>query len=810
MSNATSAVWHEVERAQFHALWDDAPPLIVLAALPGWGKSVWMRQFAEHLARTSSGTRALTLDGRRPLESFLESEEQPGASTTVFVDDSTLTASDPLWSRIAEVAGPSVRFVIATLDIPTTELLKGTETRVLDELELRFSDDELVGVIVANASALASDTRDALSIHLRGCPFLVRRQIERVNARSASRLWASVEFTFEGGLIDHVSSAVTSAESANSAMMGLLRTGSRHRRFSAEIIAHEDHHGDWRAQFSRLQAIPLGEFDIDDETGQNDFVWSDGAWQKILSLLSAADRDRNLRIGLARATADGRITTELYYFLQLGEFEAADALVYDQMRRFLLFTNAITQDALLAVPSDDLAAFPHLLLLASELRTRAQGANLVSLHDAQRSLSVLPRTRHESPIGTFRMLCRRGMAAAFSGRRELAIDCLQRIAECVDRTDGSAVLRAADRDRAIADRLAADLFLAFWTAVQVDHHELALHFAELMGAYGDPADLVTRIDRLTVMTEEDFAGLRSLSPEGTRPEGLEFSHAAPLVLLEEDAEREALERTHPIASRTRKAPTRSAADALMLLSQTLVTPEALTLSRIDATVARSRDFWSDSQPSTFVVFAAAIALIAHGQTPIAQKLVHDHTSADWFSTAAAAVVALADDDPRTALELLDGPGARTSIPRLRAFGVVLGANALVRLELADAAAARLDAWWNEVGSPRLLRFALRFLAPEDFEALRACDLSASIAAVFADSAEDRRPLRREAAARLTGAEREVLALLRAGASNAEIAASRSVTSNTLRTQLRHLYRKLGATGRAQAVAAAERMGLFEQ
>ena len=61
---------------------------------------------------------------------------------------------------------------------------------------------------------------------------------------------------------------------------------------------------------------------------------------------------------------------------------------------------------------------------------------------------------------------------------------------------------------------------------------------------------------------------------------------------------------------------------------------------------------------------------------------------------------------------------------------------------------------------------------------------------------------------MTGAEREVLALLRGGASNAEISASRGVTSNTLRTQLRNMYRKLGVEGRTQAVAAAERLGLL--
>ena len=807
-ATAAGAAWIEIERPRFLTLWNSAPPVIVLAAAPGWGKRVWMRQFAAHLAQEHPETLVLTLTGRQALESFVASADSTTASTTVLAGESGLSYNDSLWPKITALARRNVRFVVATLDTPSPELLEGVEAQVLDERELHFTDDELGAVVAANASMLASDARDALSIHLRGCPFLVRRQIERVNARKATKLWASVEFTFEGGLVDHILTAVAPDVQASSAFLGLLRAGARYRRFSAEMIARDDQQGALSAQFARLRASPLGEFDTDDETGQDDFVWSTGAWQRIVSRNSRSDRDDDSRFGLTRATADGRITTQLYYLLQLGEYEAADALVYDQMRRFLLFTNAITQDALLAVAAEDLATRPHLLLLASELRLRVQGANAISLHDAQRSLSGLPRTSHESPIGTFRMLCRRAMAAAFSGRRDIALDSLERVAESVDRTDGSAVLRAADRDRAIADRLAGDLFLAFWTAVQLDRHDLALLFAELMGAYGEPSDLVTRIDRLTVMTEDDFAGIRSLTSAGIRPDGLEFSHAAPLVLLEEGAEREAMERTHPVASRNRNAPTRSAADALMLLSQALVAPETLTLSRIEATVALSREFWNDKQPSTFIVFAAAVALVAHGRPSMARELVRAQASTDWFVTAGAAIVALASGDARGALELLDSPGAQTSIPRLQMIGGVLGVNALVRLNLNDAAVARFDALWNEVPAPRLLRFALRFLAPEDFDALRACELSSATADVLVAGTADRRPLGRETAARLTGAEREVLALLRGGASNAEISASRGVTSNTLRTQLRNMYRKLGVEGRTQAVAAAERLGLL--
>lgn len=60
---------------------------------------------------------------------------------------------------------------------------------------------------------------------------------------------------------------------------------------------------------------------------------------------------------------------------------------------------------------------------------------------------------------------------------------------------------------------------------------------------------------------------------------------------------------------------------------------------------------------------------------------------------------------------------------------------------------------------------------------------------------------------ITEAECDILALLTDGRTNAEIAAIRGVSRNTVRTQLRLLYRKIGVTDRAGAVAFAERQRL---
>jgi DNA-binding CsgD family transcriptional regulator len=60
--------------------------------------------------------------------------------------------------------------------------------------------------------------------------------------------------------------------------------------------------------------------------------------------------------------------------------------------------------------------------------------------------------------------------------------------------------------------------------------------------------------------------------------------------------------------------------------------------------------------------------------------------------------------------------------------------------------------------------------------------------------------RNDAWATLTEREREVVRGLRLGYTNGEIAASLGTSVNTVRNQMRSVFRKLGATTRAEAVA----------
>jgi DNA-binding NarL/FixJ family response regulator len=63
--------------------------------------------------------------------------------------------------------------------------------------------------------------------------------------------------------------------------------------------------------------------------------------------------------------------------------------------------------------------------------------------------------------------------------------------------------------------------------------------------------------------------------------------------------------------------------------------------------------------------------------------------------------------------------------------------------------------------------------------------------------------------RLSGREEEVLALLADGMGTGEIAGTLYMSESTAKTHITHIYQKLGAANRAQALVAAMRLGLLD-
>jgi DNA-binding CsgD family transcriptional regulator len=63
--------------------------------------------------------------------------------------------------------------------------------------------------------------------------------------------------------------------------------------------------------------------------------------------------------------------------------------------------------------------------------------------------------------------------------------------------------------------------------------------------------------------------------------------------------------------------------------------------------------------------------------------------------------------------------------------------------------------------------------------------------------------------KLSGRESEVLSLLADGLGTSEIASSLFMSESTAKTHITHIYQKLGAVNRAQALVSAMRLGLLD-
>ena len=170
---------------------------------------------------------------------------------------------------------------------------------------------------------------------------------------------------------------------------------------------------------------------------------------------------------------------------------------------------------------------------------------------------------------------------------------------------------------------------------------------------------------------------------------------------------------------------------------------------------------------------------------------------------------LLEQRPDLVLDRLSGSVDRTG-PRLQAAGDVIGACAAVMegdAEVAETAMRRFLAAGAVDGltspfilipaghPPELLELAARIGADD-----RMVSELAALPAPF-DLTGSR--------VALTPRESEVLGALRTDASQARIAADLGVSANTVKSQTRTLYRKLGASTREEALRAAYLQGLLE-
>lgn len=197
--------------------------------------------------------------------------------------------------------------------------------------------------------------------------------------------------------------------------------------------------------------------------------------------------------------------------------------------------------------------------------------------------------------------------------------------------------------------------------------------------------------------------------------------------------------------------------------------------------------------------------LALGDVSTARSTKQRDALPDRFGTVLErARLTLIDDKAAEAIRLLTQSRAQPTTARERAEAAAVHTAALHRVSPAAAqpSSEALGVQLND----RELTTPLALLSAEDFGAVRA-DLDPTGRATF--------PLRSALPSfatrpRLSSREQVVLRALRSGASLPVIADELSVSQNTLKTQLRSIYRKLGAHNRTEAMEQAARHGLLPE
>ncbi|MCE0509435.1 LuxR C-terminal-related transcriptional regulator [Microbacterium sp. KKR3/1] len=195
--------------------------------------------------------------------------------------------------------------------------------------------------------------------------------------------------------------------------------------------------------------------------------------------------------------------------------------------------------------------------------------------------------------------------------------------------------------------------------------------------------------------------------------------------------------------------------------------------------------------------------LALGDVGTAKSIVQRDAGSDRFGTVVKrARLALIDGAAADVVRLLGQTRLRPSTARERAEALAVHSAALRRVS--PAAAQPSSATLSAQLADRGLTTPLVLLGAEDFGAVRA-DLDPTGLATF-----PRRSALPSFASRprLTPREQVVLHALTSGAPLPAIAAELRVSQNTLKTQLRSIYRKLDAGNRSEALEQAARHGLL--
>jgi len=199
--------------------------------------------------------------------------------------------------------------------------------------------------------------------------------------------------------------------------------------------------------------------------------------------------------------------------------------------------------------------------------------------------------------------------------------------------------------------------------------------------------------------------------------------------------------------------------------------------------------------------------IAAGRGDEALVLLGDQGDGGDDTVCRARVALLAGDPPRAEM-LARQVLSESAVPAVQVQAGLLVAAAAVRSGRIAEAAVEVDRLWEAAAAEGLERSTLTMSRADRAVLLDEAELDPQLRALW--TAESDVEIYPDAMAliALTPREREMLILLGAGLTPAGVADRLEISRNTVKSQLRTAYRKLGAGSAGEAVSEAHRLGLF--
>ncbi|WP_424465687.1 response regulator transcription factor [Pseudoclavibacter helvolus] len=805
--------WQVTDRDRLSSLSLHGHAFTFIVGMPGSGRTTLLRQMQNRLEATRA--RVMWCASRAELQRVLDGlPEGPGSEeVAVLLDDVIVAQDDPIWEQIRLAARPngSARFLIASLSMPNWAYTLGSEGLILQPRDLAFDASEMGELLARNEPGAPAELGAQLLDALAGHPLTTRIALQRFRSEANAEGWSVASGSSSAAMTLQELRRFDAAELDRVDAVRMMRAMSVLRRFTREDLhlLTPDIMGDhW---FDQLASSPYGTTEINPISLDIEFVWHADTFGR----LSAERSPQEARALAARAVAsfpgEGNVMQRLFLALRARTWGEVESIAQRHFRTIYEYAPRETIEEMLQAPASVLPRLVSTHLLVALFRWRRFGATRGVLHSLRESSIATTRIASSDPVGLFSQITRHSLATSFGGDRVAAERCLRDAKALIRDVDGK-LLDALYSSPIARGRFAADCLVLIWAATLADDLPFALELAELAAEHGESYNRTDRDSLRHLEILGVICGVRQTDVDKLTGRSLP-GYADCFDLLDNGDEAGARDLARQLRDLPRTVLPHDMGASVRILIEALVGDED-PIAEVDELLEQSGSSWRDGLPSTILTFSATAFYLSRGQSVRAQKAAeYAGAEGDCYVSLSKALVELANGRPGEALVHAEAALADTRIaPRFASIGRTLTALCMLRLGNLDAAANRIATMATQCLDDRNARFALRFATSSDAALMASINdrLPKRIADLLVVAADDTRPLSDSTVGEeLSSAEIEVLRLVGRNWSNAQIATERFVSVHTVRAQLRSVFRKLGASDRRSAVAAAERRGLLD-